>query len=207
MVKPLVEKRSQSPALRIGVAAAVPHLIFITDEERVANPLEVCEQLPAGSIIICRDYDHPDRVGLAENLRRITKELQQFLLIAGDAALARAVDADGLHLPEYMLGSPPNLVGFGLVSAACHNKMALRRAERHGVDFALVSPVFQTDSHPGAPYLGIHRFARLIRGAKVPVAALGGVRPSNAAQLRPLDLMGVAAIGAYLVDESENWTG
>ncbi|MEX0298414.1 MAG: thiamine phosphate synthase [Kordiimonas sp.] len=198
MVKPLIEKRSYSPALRIGVAAQVPHLIFITDEERVRNPFEVCEQLPAGSIVICRDYDHADRVGLAKNLRRITRELQQFLLVAGDAELARVVDADGLHLPEYMLGSPPNLAAFGLISAACHTRRALLRAEKLGVDFALVSPVFETESHPGAPYLGVHRFARLIKGVKVPVAALGGVRASNAAQLKPLDLMGVAAIGAFV---------
>lgn len=197
MVKPLVEKRSQSPALRIGIAASVPHLVFITDEERVPNPFEVCEQLPAGSIVICRDYDHVDRVGLAKNLRRITKDLQQFLLIAGDTELARDIDADGLHLPEYMLASPPNLAAFGLISAACHNRRALLRAERLGVDFALVSPVFETDSHPGAGCLGIHRFARLIKGVKVPIAALGGIKASNAARLRPLNLMGIAAVSAF----------
>ena len=197
MVKPLVEKRSCSSAIRIGMAAAVPHLIFITNDERVPNPFEVCERLPAGSIVICRDYDHPDRVGLAKNLRKITRELQQFLLVAGDVELARAVYADGLHLPEYMLSSPPNLASFGLISAACHTRRALLRAEKLGVDFALVSPVFETDSHPGEGCLGIHRFARLIKGVNVPVAALGGVKASNAARLRPLKLMGVASISAF----------
>tara|TARA_R110002096_G_scaffold162652_1_gene329797 strand:- start:500 stop:1102 length:603 start_codon:yes stop_codon:yes gene_type:complete len=198
MVKPLIEKRSHSSALRIGMAAQVPHLIFITDEARVRNPFEVCEQLPAGSIVICRDYDHADRIGLAKNLRKVTRELQQFLLVAGDVVLARAVDADGLHLPEYMLGSPPNLAAFGLISAACHTRQALLRAEKLGVDFALVSPVFETESHPDEPYLGVHRFARLIKGVKVPIAALGGINVSNAGQLRPLTLMGIAAISAFV---------
>jgi len=197
MVKPFIEKLPSSSAMRIGIAAAVPHLIFMTDETRVANPFAVCEQLPAGSIIICRDYDHPDRIGLAQNLRRITRELQQFLLIAGDAALVRIVAADGLHLPEHMLGSPPNLAAFGLVSAACHNRRSLKRAENLNVDFALVSPVFKTNSHPGAPFLGVHRFARLIKGVKVPVAALGGIHSTNAAKLKPFNIIGVAAIEAF----------
>ena len=70
---------------------------------RVRVSAQVCARLPAGSIIICRDYDHADRVGLAHSLRRITREQKQFLLVAGDPVLARAVDADGIHLPEYML--------------------------------------------------------------------------------------------------------
>jgi len=197
MVKSLVQKRSTSAALRLGRAAGVPNLIFMTDSGRVRNPVEVCLRLPAGSIIIARDYDHPDRVGLAFELRRVTREQKQFLLIAGDPALARYVGADGLHLPEYQLRYPPNLASFGLVSAACHSHRALLQAEKLGVDFAFVSPVFTTNSHPDAKALGIHRLARLAAISKVPLVALGGITAQNAAQLYPVKLIGIAAIGAF----------
>ncbi|PCI63900.1 MAG: thiamine phosphate synthase [Kordiimonadales bacterium] len=190
------KRRSISRALRLGRAADVPNLIFVTDQSRVADPVSVCRQLPAGSIVICRDYDHADRTGLAKRLRKETHACTQFLLVAGDIRLARLVGADGVHLPEYQLERMPNIGGFGLVSAACHSRRALLRAQMLNVDFALVSPVFKTNSHPGAKTIGVHRLARLANSVKVPLVALGGVKPETASQLRGLGLLGIAAIGA-----------
>jgi thiamine-phosphate pyrophosphorylase len=197
MVKSLVQRRSISGALKIGRTAAVPNLIFMTDDERVRDPVGVCHRLPAGAIIICRDYNHPDRVGLSKRLRRVTRELHQFLLVAGDEGLARQVDADGYHMPEHQLKNPPNLAAFGLVSAACHSRSAILQAQKLAVDFALVSPVFRTNSHPDVRPLGIHRLARLAAVSKVPLVALGGITEQNAAQLKTVDLIGIAAIGAF----------
>jgi thiamine monophosphate synthase len=129
----------------------------------------------------------------AAALRALTWRRRQIFLVAGDAALARRVKADGVHLPQYQLrGGRP--AGLKIVTAACHTRAALARAAAVGVDLALVSPVFATRSHAGAPALGPHRFARLIRGAAVPVAALGGITPQTAKRLRPLNVAGVAAI-------------
>lgn len=197
MVKSLVQKQSTSVALRLGRSAGVPNLIFMTDENRVKDPAGVCYSLPAGSIIICRDYDHPDRIGLAKTLRRVTRELKQFLLVAGDEGLARAVGADGYHMPEHQLDTPPNLAGFGLVSAACHNRRAILKAQVLSLDFALVSPVFRTDSHPDAKALGIHRLARLADTVSIPLVALGGITQQNAVLLKSVNLIGIAAIGAF----------
>lgn len=197
MVKSYLGKKSTARALRLGRMAGVPHLVFMTDENRAPNPVDICFSLPAGSIIILRDYDHRDRLGLAEELREVTTDCSQFLLVAGDADLARSVGADGLHVPEYQLSAPPSLSSFGLVSAACHSRRSLLLAAKHGVDFALVSPVFPTASHAGEAALGVHRFARMIRNSPVPVIALGGINHGNAVLLRPFSLTGVAAIGAF----------
>lgn len=190
------KRRSISRALRLGRMAGVPNLIFLTDQSRVADPIAVCRQLPAGSIVIFRDYDHADRFGLAARLRKETRACTQFLLVAGDIKLARKVGADGVHLPEYQLEQMPNIAGFGLVSAACHSRRALLRAQMLNVDFALVSPVFKTNSHPGAKTIGVHRLARLAKSVQIPLVALGGIKPENASRLKGLGLLGIAAIGA-----------
>jgi len=104
-----------------------------------------------------------------------------------------------VHLTEYMLsGIRPNFFGFSFVSAACHNLAALQRAAKFGVDLALVSPVFQTDSHPGQSGLGVHRFARLVSGAPILVAALGGVNTKTAGRLRGLGINAVAGMSAIV---------
>lgn len=189
-------KKNRTPHYANPLSRAVggARLIFITDARRVTDPCKVARSLPAGSIVICRDYDHEDRTNLAASLRQVTREARQLLLVAGDATLARAVGADGVHLPEYQLYTQPNLTGFSLCTAACHGRKAMQQAARLGVDLALVSPVFKTRSHEGEGALGIHRFARLIRHAPLAVAALGGVNSISAKKLRPLNLAAFAAI-------------
>ena len=87
------------------------------------------------------------------------------------------------------------------VTVAAHSLPALIRARAAGADAALLSPVFPTESHPGAPTLGAHRFARLARAAGLPVYALGGVNVENAARLRGSGAFGIAAIAALNPDK------
>jgi thiamine-phosphate pyrophosphorylase len=60
-----------------------------------------------------------------------------------------------------------------------------------------VSPVFATRSHRGAKPLGRVRFGLLIRGAKRPVIALGGMDSHRARTLKQMGIYGWAAIDAF----------
>ncbi len=195
MVKSSLTFHSSSHARRLKAAAGVERLILMTDAVRLPDPAAAIASLPAGSIVIFRDYDHPDRAGLGRQLKRVCRVAGCWFLLAGDIALARQLRADGVHLPEYMLADKPKgLQTFSLITAACHSVPALRRAERAGVSLAIVSPVFPTESHPGAKTLGVPGLTRLQVRTKLPVAALGGVSMKNARQLRPLRLAAIAGI-------------
>ncbi len=195
MVKRADKKtRATSLSHPLSRAGGGARLVFITDAARVPDPAGVIAKLPAGSIVICRDYKHGDRLGLALKLKTLCRKRRLVFLVAGDVALARTVGADGAHLPEHLLTTRPNLMGFSFITAACHGRMALRRAARLGVDLALVSPVFETRSHEGAGALGLHRFARLVADAPLALAALGGVNVRSVKKLRPLNLAAFAAI-------------
>lgn len=198
MVKPV----SKSHAIKLRARAGVERLVLMTDSHRLPDPEAAIEQLPAGSIVILRDYEAPNRLALATSLRQVSRKAGCWFLVAGDAALARTVKADGIHLPEHMLRHKPlNLRGFSLVSAACHNRGALRRASILGVGLAIVSPVFPTESHPGASTLGIHRLSRLISGQGIAVAALGGISYRTVGPVRALKLAAIAGISG-IVDEA-----
>ncbi len=97
------------------------------------------------------------------------------VLINGDAALAQEVGADGVHLTSTQLaelGERPTLAWCG---ASCHNAEELCRAEALGCDFALLSPVLPTRSHPGAQNLGWDNFKAIVAASSIPVYALGGL--------------------------------
>ena len=63
-----------------------------------------------------------------------------------------------------------------LLAVSCHSADELQEAQRIGADFAFLSPVLPTQSHPGAPTLGWEQFSELCMDLPMPVYALGGMR-------------------------------
>jgi 8-oxo-dGTP diphosphatase len=83
-----------------------------------------------------------------------------------------------------------------LVGASCHNESELIHAGKLGLDFALLSPVQKTATHPDAVPLGWQDFADLVRNASVPVYALGGVSREDVSKAWECGGQGVSAISA-----------
>jgi 8-oxo-dGTP diphosphatase len=126
------------------------------------------------------------------------------LLINGDAALAAELGV-GLHLRTAQLMAAPNDGGLfeawaavrehgGMLAASCHSVAELQRAQELGVDFAVLSPVQATATHPDGAPLGWARFEVLRATSSLPVYALGGLSASDADEARKRGAQGVAAI-------------
>jgi len=104
--------------------------------------------------------------------------------------------ADGLHLTEAHLrlcdGKPAEVC-----AASCHDAAGLARAFRLGLDFATISPVCPTSSHPGASPLGWTAFAGLAAAAGLPCYALGGVDAAQREMAIAQGAVGIAGISAF----------
>jgi thiamine-phosphate pyrophosphorylase len=70
------------------------------------------------------------------------------------------------------------------------------RARRAGVDAIVVSPVFASASPSAGRPMGARAFAVLVREARLPVYALGGVNAGTARALPRSGAAGLAAIEA-----------
>jgi thiamine-phosphate pyrophosphorylase len=184
----------------LGRPASWPGLILLTDARRLPDPLPALRRLPQGSAVILRHYEWPyvRRLALARAMADLCRQRGLILLVAGDARLARAVGAAGVHLPQGLLPLATGLRRqFGMVTAAAHDAGAVALAARAGADAVLVSPVFATPSHPGAKGLGAVRFAALARHARrkgLRVYALGGVNAATARRLKAIAMAGIAGI-------------
>jgi 8-oxo-dGTP diphosphatase len=107
--------------------------------------------------------------------------------------------ADGLHLTSRQLWAEQGVCNTPLrkgqwLSASCHSVQELQRAAAIGVDFAFLSPVLPTLSHPGAASLGWDAFAEGVGQVSFPVYALGGMDASHVATARLCGGQGIAAI-------------
>lgn len=103
----------------------------------------------------------------------------------------------GVHLTAAALARVQARPAAPLVGASCHDAAELARAAQLGCDYAFLSPVRATSTHPDQPPLGVDGLATLLAGARLPVYALGGMCPADEAALREVGAFGVAGIGAF----------
>ena len=182
----------------------MPPMFYMTDQERAPDPLLSINQLGPGTGVIFRHYDTKSRFELGLTVKNACRDRGCLFLVAGDPSLAHKLNADGLHLPEYMLLNPPLKIRLWrqrsnkILTASAHSQKALVKCAALPIDAALLSPVFPTDSHLNKKTLGISKFQRLARQTHVPIYALGGINDKNAIQLINSPAIGIAGISALL---------
>ena len=98
------------------------------------------------------------------------------VLLNEDIELAQEVGADGVQLTGAQLAACDARPDFDLCAASCHNAEELQHAAALELDFALLSPVLPTKSHPGAAHFGWENFATMASSSAIPVYALGGLQ-------------------------------
>jgi thiamine-phosphate pyrophosphorylase len=182
---------------RIGRIMALPTVWLLTDE-RVGTSalLNAVRRLPRGSGLILRHYRTPqdERHALFLVLQRIARRRDLLLSVAASGNGTTTQSAQGLHGAPTHGEKKRSPRKTALRTMPAHDLGEIRAAERAGADAVLVSPLFATRSHPGARPLGAARFAALTRLSRIPVLALGGIRPRHQALVRQLGAVGYAAI-------------
>lgn len=120
------------------------------------------------------------------------------LLLKGELPELLARPQAGWHLTSAQLhalaGQKRPLPPDRLLAASCHNAEELALAAELGCDFATLSPVLPTASHPDAPTLGFAQAAQLTAAAQLPVYWLGGLTPAELSQTKNSGAQGIAAI-------------
>jgi thiamine-phosphate pyrophosphorylase len=193
--------RRLKPAAGRG-GRVVPRLWLLSDPVRLPDPACPARRLPRGAAVLARGAGP----AVLARLARLARGRGLVLLLGGEGRAALALRA-GLHVPDRapVRGLLPFLrarragAPWALLSVAVHGRAGLARGRRLRADCALLSPVFATASHPGAPALGPLRWAALARVLGRPAVALGGVAPRMAGRLPRGGAgraAGLAAIGA-----------
>ena len=166
--------------------------MFVTDPSRTRDTFSVVENLPRGSGVIYRHFEEGGREAIAKRLRQLTWRRGICLLIGNDPDLALRVKADGVHWTERNLASSKYWRDrFSLMTGAAHSRRAIAIAGETGLDAALVSTVFASESASALRPIGPIKFRQFALTAPLPIYALGGVTAENAGRIS-----GVAGIAA-----------
>ncbi len=104
---------------------------------------------------------------------------------------------DGVHADSRKLQTMQQRPECEWFSVSCHTVQDMQTAALLGADFAVLSPVLATASHPGAKPLGWRQFGSMVEQATFPIYSLGGVGDNQLATAWKYGGQGVAAISAY----------
>ncbi len=182
---------ARMPAAGRRLDPSLLRLVLITDGRGDAVRVEriVAAAVEAGvRCVQVREPQWPARALLraCERLQPLLAAAGGLLLVNDRVDVAAAGAAHGAQIGHRSL--PPELARRVLgpesvLGYSAHDHSELDLAIAAGCDFALLSPVWTTDSKPGAPHLGPGRAAQLTTKARLPVVWLGGVDAAHAASL------------------------
>jgi 8-oxo-dGTP diphosphatase len=207
---PVAELEAQGllPADRpVVVALDLPSLVAISPTECGPRDLPdwVDAAIEAGAGLLQLRVPGASPAALADLARRLAPECRRRnarMVVNGVdpelAALVREGVIDGLHCPARLL---PELAGLdrpaGCYGASCHDAVELAEAAASGADYAFLSPVQQTRSHPERQPLGWEAFAERVAPLRLPVYALGGLRVRDLQTAWEAGAQGIAAIRGF----------
>lgn len=144
-------------------------------------------------------------LSLAEFSSRASKCLARcrasgtLLVINAHLSELLALEADGYHIGAELAATlqqrpVPDNVLFGV---SCHDRGQLAKAQQLGADYAFLSPVLATRSHPEASPMGWAHFFELTSECNLPIVALGGMRARDQATAKRNGAIGLASISAF----------
>jgi len=183
-------------------ALALPAFYAITHAGEIgidAQLLALAHALERGlKLVQLREpkLDAPRRSAFAHAAVDLCHQYGARALINGDAGLAGAAGADGVHLPAVQLTTQAARPDFPLVAASCHSAAELELAARLGCDFAVFGPVRATASHPGVAGISWDKFAVAVGVPPLPTFALGGMSRADLDLAQRAGAHGLAAIRA-----------
>lgn len=145
------------------------------------------KQMAAGELLV-----------LARRLRQICGS-RALLFVNDRVDVAVACEADGVQLGELSLplDAARRLAGRRLlIGRSVHSVEGAVAAK--GADLLVLGTIYATASHPGEPASGPGLVRDTVHATSLPVVAIGGITPANAADVVAAGAAGVAVVGAIL---------
>ena len=163
---------------------------------------KVSQALAGGARIVQyrqKSGDAITHLSQADPLAALVKARQAIFIVNDAPALARSVNADGVHLGllDADVAAARALLPDKLIGVSCYDDLERAvAAEKAGADYVAFGAAFPSLTKPAAA----HASAALYREAKqrlsIPIVAIGGITVANAGALIDAGVAAVAVVSA-----------
>jgi thiamine-phosphate pyrophosphorylase len=143
-----------------------------------------------------------DLLAAAERIRPLAHAAGALFLVNDRPDVARAVEADGVHLgqDDLPVAAARRVLGPGrMIGVSTHDVDEARAAASAGADYVAVGPIYATTSkeHPLPPQ-GLELIRAVRAAVPCPIVAIGGITAETAPLVRAAGADAVAMIAALV---------
>jgi thiamine-phosphate diphosphorylase len=186
---------------------ALPPLYAIVDPlDTGRSPADLAAALLAGGARVLqvrlKAATSRELLDVARAIRALTSPAGALLLVNDRPDVARAAEADGVHLGQDDLpvaAARAVLAPGAIVGCSTHDVAQARAAAAAGADYLGIGPIFSTTTKANALAARGLELVREVRAAvSLPLVAIGGVTPDTAPAVRAAGADAVAMIGALV---------
>lgn len=143
---------------------------------------------------------------LALRIKPICKKYDVPFIINDNVAVAKACDADGVHVgqSDMEIAQARAIMGPGKwIGTSAHNVPEALKAVENGCDYMGSGAIFGSSTKDDAVNLSLEELGRICAQAEIPVVAIGGITAGNALQLKGIGVDGIAVISAIFAQEDK----
>ena len=183
-------------------------LYLVTDRKlaRGRSTLDIAQAAVSGGVTCVqlreKDCSTLEFIEEALAIKNFLNTREVPLIINDRLDVALAVRADGVHLgqSDMPLEMARKIVGRSmLIGISAESVQDAVEAEKGGADYLGVSPIYATPTKSDtAPPLGLEGLQEIRKRVKIPLAAIGGLNESNAAEVIRHGADGVAVVSAIV---------
>jgi len=122
----------------------------------------------------------------AQTFRRVCDNHSALFIVNDDPDLARACDADGVHVGQEDMSATEARAALGadaIIGLSTHAEEQIAASADQPVDYISVGPIWETPTKEGRPAVGLELISHAADSAPHPFFAIGGIDSSNAEQV------------------------
>lgn len=135
----------------------------------------------------------------ALEIQALCREKNIPFVINDNVALAKEIDADGVHVGQEDMeaGDVRSLLGPDkIIGVSAHSVEEALLAEKRGADYLGVGAAFSTNSKKDVSCISHETIRDICQAVQIPVIAIGGINETNIEELKGTGICGVAVISA-----------
>lgn len=146
-----------------------------------------------------KELPYDEFLVLAEKVKKVTDEYQVPYVVNDEVEIAKAVDADGVHIgqSDRTLADARALLGTDkIIGVSVQTVEQAVEAEKNGADYLGVGSVFTTSTKLDADAVSLETLREICDAVSIPVVAIGGIHAGNVPDLKESHVDGIAVVSA-----------
>ncbi|MCP3851148.1 MAG: thiamine phosphate synthase [Gammaproteobacteria bacterium] len=148
-----------------------------------------------------------EKLHQASQISQLCRQHQVCFIINDDPQLAKAVNADGVHVgkEDGKIADARSLLGDqAIIGVSCYNRLDnAESAIAQGADYVAFGRFFPSKTKPNALQADLKLLEQAHQQLNVPIVAIGGIKRDNAQELIKRGADSIAVINELFHDEQE----